>query len=227
MAETLKAAPFTAKAMADHWTGRAHRFNPAASHVRHKRDWQAVFTGALGNAPLDVVDLGCGTGACALLLADLGHRVRAVDGSEGMLAVARKEADTQGLNVAFVHSTMDDADLENESCDVVTIRNVLWTLENPGGAVALARRVLRPGGTILLSDGIWYLHRENNSAAHFGAQLPFFNGLEENDARKMLSDYGFEDPRSWHHMFETHPYGSVYDDPTRAIEFFVLTATKS
>ncbi|KWV56544.1 hypothetical protein AS026_33825 [Rhizobium altiplani] len=36
--ETMKAAPTTAKAMSDHWNGRGHRFNAAASHLRHRGD---------------------------------------------------------------------------------------------------------------------------------------------------------------------------------------------
>ncbi|WJH41690.1 class I SAM-dependent methyltransferase [Aliirhizobium terrae] len=36
------------------------------------------------------VDIGCGTGACALLLAKIGLRVTAVDGAESMLSQARQ-----------------------------------------------------------------------------------------------------------------------------------------
>jgi ubiquinone/menaquinone biosynthesis C-methylase UbiE len=222
----LKAAPTTASAMAEHWNGRAHRFNPAASHLRHRDQWRGVLAAALGTEPKDAIDLGCGTGACAILLAELGHRVRGVDGSGAMLDFARAEVRERGLDVDFIHSTMDDAPLENESADIVTIRNVLWTLENPKGALSLAHRVLRPGGTLLVSDGVWFLHRKNSSAAEFGAELPFFNGLVVDDATTMLKQTGFEHPEGWGHLFDSHPYGLVYDDTTRVIEFFLLTAIK-
>ncbi len=223
----MHAAPQTAKAMSDHWTARAHRFDGAASHVRHREEWQRVFSAALGSEARDVVDLGCGTGACALLLAELGHRVTAVDGSEGMLAHARREAQTRGLEIAFIQSAMDDANLNDASSDVVTLRNVLWTLENPQGALALAHRILRPGGSLLVSDGMWFLHRQNNSAEEFGKELPFFNGLTEIDVRAMLHDGGFGRVESWKHLFDVHPYGAVYDDSSRMIDYFVLTATKA
>jgi ubiquinone/menaquinone biosynthesis C-methylase UbiE len=224
--KTMKAAPTTANAMAEHWNGRAHRFNPAASHLRHRDQWRGVLAAALGTESKDAVDLGCGTGACAILLAELGHRVRGVDGSSAMLGFARAEAQERGLDVSFIHSTMDDARLEDQSADVVTIRNVLWTLENPEGALSLARRILRPGGTLLVADGLWYLHRPNNSAAEFGVELPFFSGLAAADVGAMLERIGFEVSGSWADCFDSHPYGTVYDDTTRMIEFFVLTALK-
>jgi ubiquinone/menaquinone biosynthesis C-methylase UbiE len=223
----MKAAPTTASAMAEHWNGRAHRFNPAASHLRHRDQWRNVLAAALGTEPKDALDLGCGTGACAILLAELGHRVRGVDGSSAMLDFARAEARERGLDVDFLHSTMDDAMLEDESADIVTIRNVLWTLENPDGALSLAHRVLRPGGTLLVSDGLWYLHRQNSSAADFGAELPFINGLVVDDVRRMLEKTGFQHRAGWEHLLESHPYGSVYDNAARMIDFFVVTATKA
>lgn len=45
----------------------------------------------------DVIDLGAGTGACAIIAASLGHRVRAFDGSPEMLAVARSAARSAGI----------------------------------------------------------------------------------------------------------------------------------
>lgn len=42
-------------------------------------------------APVDVVDLGCGTGSLALLLAARGHRVTGIDPSSHMLRVARSK----------------------------------------------------------------------------------------------------------------------------------------
>ncbi len=222
----MKVAPKTARAMSEHWNGRAHRFNGAASHIRHHDEWDTVLGAALGPKTRDAVDLGCGTGACTLLLAACGHRVTGVDGSEGMLSYARQDATERGLNVTFIHASMDEANLPDESADIVTLRNVLWTLENPADALALAERVLRPGGTVLVSDGMWFLHRENNSAKKFGAHLPFFNGLAEKDARSMLDEVVFDEAKSWSHLFQHHPYGVVYDDSSRQIDYFVLTATK-
>ncbi|TAZ47112.1 class I SAM-dependent methyltransferase (plasmid) [Rhizobium leguminosarum] len=221
-------APQTAEAMAAHWNDRAWRFNRHPSHLREADEWTAVFAASLGGQARDVIDLGSGTGACALLCAELGHRVTALDGSSAMLSLARENATDRGLEtVSFVNKTMDEADLPSRSADIVTMRNVLWTLEKPAAAVQLAWRLLRPGGSLLISDGIWFAHRTNDSAETFGGHLPYFNGVPEPDALRLLEVTGFSDINSWSHLFSSHPYGAVYDDPNRFIDFFVLTARKT
>ncbi|MFI3904494.1 class I SAM-dependent methyltransferase [Ochrobactrum sp. S1502_03] len=219
-------SPSVAEAMSEHWNTRAHRFNGAASHVRLEDDWTNIFSHVIGADALDVVDLGCGTGACSLLLAKLGHRVTGVDGSREMLRLATETANDKELDIWFIQSTMDEAPLADESADIVTLRNVLWTLENPAGAIALAHRILRPGGKIVVSDGVWFEHRENNSYELFGAKLPFYNGVTEDNALKLLSLAGFAQTKSWQDHFPQHPYGPVYDDDTQLIKFFVLSAIK-
>lgn len=65
-----------------HWDARAPYFNGAASYVRTPDLWKEVLAAAFAaDRPKDVVDLGTGTGACALAAAALGHRVRAYDGA--------------------------------------------------------------------------------------------------------------------------------------------------
>jgi len=214
-----RVAPTTAQAMADHWSARAHRFDAAASHIRHPEEWKRVLKAALGEAPRDVIDLGAGTGACALIAAELGHRATAVDGSEGMLAYARESAARKGLSIRFIHATMDDANLAEVSADVVTMRNVLWTLEHPKAALDLARRLLRPGRTLLISDGLWREPgNESEAVEMFGAPLPYYNGLTEEDGRKLLTEAGFVNIKPWHGHFAINPY-----DPSGQIPYFVLT----
>ncbi|MCK8782273.1 class I SAM-dependent methyltransferase [Rhizobium sp. NTR19] len=219
-----RVAPTTAAAMADHWNSRAWRFDGAASHRRDADAWRTVFNAALGGAPLDVLDLGCGTGACALLAGSLGHRVTAVDGSAEMLAHAKAAATEANLSIEFINATMDEAALPTASAEIVTLRNVLWTLENPSAALTLARKLLRPGGILLVSDGLWFRHRVNNSRDVFGAHLPFYNGVPEDDARGLLAGAGFSAVESWRDLIPGNLYGAAYDDPEKPIAFFILTA---
>lgn len=218
-------APNTARAMAEHWNGRADKFQRSPSHLRLRTVWSDVFAAAIGVGDGRAIDLGCGTGACALSLAELGYRVTAVDGSEGMLSRARTDAIERGLDVEFIRSDMDGLPLSDGIADVVSIRNVLWTLERPEQAIQLACRMLKPGGTLFVSDGIWRVG-ENDSQSDFGYRLPNFNGVSETAAKTWLSEAGLSSIRSWQHLFAEHPYGPKYDtdDNLDLIEFFVLTA---
>jgi len=214
-----KVAPTTARETSEHWTERSSRFNGGASHLRHEAMWIDAFRAALGDAPLRVLDLGTGTGACALLLAGLGHEVTAVDGSQGMLATARNMAQERGLAIDFIHATMDEADLPAASFDVVTLRNVLWTLETPVAALRLARRALKPNGRVLISDGKWRVDGVPYETPAFYGKLPFANGMTEQEGRAMLAEAGFGGVRSYADRFAVNPYETM-GDPA----FFLLTA---
>lgn len=210
-----------AEGVTAYWDARAPRFDGAAAHVRAPEAWTAVLAAAFrADGPKDVVDLGTGTGACALAAASLGHRVRAYDGSAEMLAVARGAACRAGLAIEFVQALITDAPLEPSSADIVTIRNVLWTLEHPAEALDLARRTLRRNGRIVVSDGLWSTAPGNRSdyAAELAERLPFHAGLTEEDARMLLEDAGFDPPTAWQHLFRTPPYPD-------GVPAFVLSAT--
>ena len=69
-----------------------------------------------------VLDLGCGTGAIALALAEDAELVVGRDISEGMMDEARRKADERGIeNVEFGQGTFREPNIEDETqVDVVT-----------------------------------------------------------------------------------------------------------
>lgn len=212
----------TQDAVTVYWSARAPQFDDVASHVAQREIWREVLEAAFeAERPKDVVDLGTGTGACALIAASLGHRVRGYDGSEGMLAVARAAAAAANLDVAFETSVIDDAVAEADSADIVTLRNVLWTLERPMDGLLQAHRILRPGGVIVVSDGLWSVAPQYRSTYEpaLAARLPLHGGLSEALARQMLAEAGFGEARSWQHLFATPPYPG-------GVPMFVLTARR-
>ena len=106
--------------------------------------------------PRNVLDLGCGTGTVAeqLAAADPSVHVLGVDGDETVLTRAREKGARYGERVRFVKSLASDLPLEDASVDVVIASLLLHHLTPPSKLDALteARRVLVPGGRLVIAD---------------------------------------------------------------------------
>lgn len=64
-----------------------------------------------GFSPSSVLDLACGTGQMALRFASKGLETVAIDLSAEMLALAKKKADAQGLDILFLNQDMAEFEL--------------------------------------------------------------------------------------------------------------------
>ncbi len=105
--------------------------------------------------PLEVVDVGCGAGTQAMLWAELGHRVRALDINEPLLSVARRRAGERGLPIDFRLGTATALPFEASSTDVCLLPQLLEHVVDWRSCVLEAARVLRPGGVFYLSTTNW------------------------------------------------------------------------
>ncbi|HML11397.1 MAG TPA: class I SAM-dependent methyltransferase [Stellaceae bacterium] len=94
------------------------------------------------------LDLGCGVGRHALLLAAEGFEVEAFDGSETGLAVLRETAASRGLRLGVEHGNADTLPYPDASFDFVLSWNVIYhgTMGDVGARIAEIWRVLKPGG---------------------------------------------------------------------------------
>ena len=98
----------------------------------------------------NVLEVGCGTGTTALLLAPSVKQIAASDISSRMIEIAREKAVTQGVeNVRFDRATLFAEDLEKGSFDVVMAFNFLLLLEDIPGAVHRVHELLKPGGLFI------------------------------------------------------------------------------
>jgi SAM-dependent methyltransferase len=106
-----------------------------------------------------VLDLGCGTGRHAILLAKRGLDVTGVDRSEPMLAHARERAAAQNApgRTDFVRSDLRELDLGRQYDAALMMFNVvgyLCTNDDVLAAFRRTRRNLRDGG--LFAFDFWY-----------------------------------------------------------------------
>jgi ArsR family transcriptional regulator len=98
-----------------------------------------------------VGDLGCGTGPVTAALAPFVRRVVAVDQSRAMLAAARGRL--KGLeNVELRSGDLEELPIEDRELDAAVLLLVLHYVVDPAKALAEARRVLKPGGRLLVMD---------------------------------------------------------------------------
>jgi ubiquinone/menaquinone biosynthesis C-methylase UbiE len=99
-----------------------------------------------------VVDVGCGTGSFALLLAAArpDASILGLDGDPDALAIAQRKAP----QIAFRRALADATGEPDGGADAVTMSLVLHHLDPAGKTAALAeaRRILKPGGTLHVAD---------------------------------------------------------------------------
>lgn len=101
----------------------------------------------------DVLEIAIGTGRnLAFYAADV--RLTGIDLSPAMLEVARQRGAALGRAVDLRLGDAQALPFDDASFDAVVSTLALCTIPDPGRAVAEARRVLRPGGRILLLDHV-------------------------------------------------------------------------
>ena len=116
--------------------------------------WKAALAQYLPPAPAQVLEVGAGTGAMSLLIAELGYTLTAIDISRRMLQEARRKAAQRGLTITFEIADAEVLPFRDGAFDTVFGRHILWTLPHPERALAEWRRVLRPSGRLVLIDSL-------------------------------------------------------------------------
>lgn len=183
-----------------YWTGRAPSYDAYQQAPERLADdtaaWSAVWSAALGGRPLDVLDVGTGSGQVAVTLAGLGHRVTGIDLSDGMLEQARRYPGPR-----FLRGDAVRPDFPPASFDAVTGRYVMWTLREPDVAVATWIGLLRPGGIVAVVDSTWFpdgLDKGSDTfAGHYDdgvrAALPLAAATSIDETAAVLEKAGLND----------------------------------
>jgi ubiquinone/menaquinone biosynthesis C-methylase UbiE len=127
-------------------------------HTFRKDAWKRQLTQHFAHGmALDILDVGTGPGFFACILSEEGHRVTGIDASDGMLERARANAAALGVQPVFLKMDINELDYPDEAFDAIVLRNVSWTLQYPERVYTEFKRLLRPGGVLLVYDANWQM----------------------------------------------------------------------
>ena len=115
-----------------------------------------------------MLDVGCGTGDLAAVFARRGLAgVYGIEPSRRAAELARE------AGVEAVNGTLADAPWEDGNFDAIVFNHSLEHIDDPAEALAIAARLLRPGGLLAIAVpnfGSW--HRRLFGSAWFQLDLP-------------------------------------------------------
>ncbi len=151
-----------------YWTHRAagySKVNQEELAGRQRMDWLAKLESQItahfpgrDRGEIQILDVGTGPGFFAIILAEAGYGVTAVDYTPAMLEQARQNAGLLADRICFRQMDGQNLDFSDNTFDVVVSRNLTWGLEHPKQAYDSWKRVLKPGGLLLNFDANWYHH---------------------------------------------------------------------
>lgn len=178
------------------WDDRAPTFDDEVQHVidgdERRERWRSVLAEWVGRGPGRVLDVGCGTGAISLLLAEVGFHVVGVDFAPRMLRRARAKAATVDERIDLVRGDAERLPLTANGFDAVTARHLIWTLPDPEAALREWRRVCKPGGRIALIEGHWDFDEPPDGYEEVHDALPLSQGRPPGELREIVAGVGLE-----------------------------------
>jgi ubiquinone/menaquinone biosynthesis C-methylase UbiE len=161
----------------------------------------------------NVLEVACGTGTTALILADSVKHITAIDISSNMVAIAEGKArDQDAKNVSFVHATLDNDKFDKGPYDAILAFNFLHLLSDLPATIGKVHQLLKPGGLFVSKS----LCMGENAKLWLKLLIPFqklglipdFKLLKIDELEGLISQENFE-------ILETGNYPA--DPPSRLI----------
>ncbi|KAL2431625.1 hypothetical protein ABEF95_012401 [Exophiala dermatitidis] len=214
---------------------RSEQYDENQVHVKQAHDyveWAQLKEGEC------VLDLACGTGLVTLeakrVVGPSGY-VFGIDISDGMLNVAWRKAEAEGVDVQFLNHDIADLrglDLLPEGkvgFDVITCAAALILLPDPLQAVSMWKTLLSPGGRLVTDvqtkDANIVMKIFATIAPDLGEEIPW-NAQQwqsQADLEQLMVDAGLTVQK----IFETEAYATTRYDQKSAPNLFDQAVEKS
>jgi len=160
-----------------------------------------------------VMELGCGTGSTAVLLAPNVGRIVGTDISGGMIDEARDRIGPNLPNVSFHEGTGFEDAFKTTDYDAVLAFNLLHLIEDLPAYLSNAHSLMKPGGVFISKSGCLgriALHwRTMIGVMRLVGKAPFVRFLSSEMLEDAIRDAGFE-------IIESD------DHPARSINHFIV-----
>lgn len=157
-----------------YWTGRTPGYsgvNQAELSSQQRIVWREVISQRISSHFPDktpdqirVLDVGTGPGFFAIILAEQGYQVTAVDYTSSMLEAAKRNAGILADKIDFCQMNAEELTFPTGSFHVLVTRNLTWNLHHPQRAYAQWSRVLKEDGVLLNFDANWYRYLHDDQA---------------------------------------------------------------
>lgn len=176
-------------------------------------EWFAKLRAFLPDAPAPLLDAGCGNGQISVLFAREGYAVSGCDLSPQMVEFARANADQYqpASPIEFTAASIDTLPYADGQFAVVNCRCVLDFAPRPAYALRELRRVMRPGGVLILNmmganspikRQYWLRHLQGLDAVADDF-TNIFNGITPWEVDRIMPVLG------WRRLYQEANYGGT------------------
>lgn len=135
-----------------------------------------------------VLECACGTGMFSVKIAPCVKSLTATDFADGMLKRAKKKC-SKFSNVLIESGDITALKYEDNSFDKAIAANVIHLLDDPKKAIDELKRVVKPGGTIVIPT---YIHFQRSVAANVfdKAGAGFKRHFDEDNYKEFFRELG-------------------------------------